>query len=86
MSDALATIDLIALESVYGGEGDQNTTDTNGNVGITVPTDGGNIQIGVQGGRRTSTSNYAVCVDNYRRMGGNVEGLRASCGLPNGQP
>jgi hypothetical protein len=91
MNEALETIDVITLDMVFGGEGEQpapetNTTDTNANIGVTVPTEGGNIQVGVQGQHRTVRSNYAVCVDTYRRMGGNVTGLRAACGLPNGQP
>ena len=87
MSEAFQAIDLITLDTVCGGEGGQNTDDTTVNAGITVPTKPGqNVQIGVQGVRRTSQSNYAVCVQEYRRMGGGVDGLRAACGLPNGQP
>lgn len=85
MSEGFATIDVIALELVCGGEGD-NSTEVNFNVGVTVPKEGGNVQVGVQGGYKETESNYSVCVDNYRRMGGTVDGLRAACGLPNGQP
>ena len=85
MTSALETIDVCSLESVCGGEG-QNTTSTSGNVGVTVRRGGADVQVGVQGDHKTSRTNYSVCVDNYRQMGGAPQGLRASCGLPNGQP
>ncbi|HEY5922867.1 MAG TPA: hypothetical protein VIV11_14410 [Kofleriaceae bacterium] len=80
----LATIETHVLDRVMGG---QNVEEGEGNIGVTAPTRrGGTVQVGVQGrGRRTRTD-YAVCVDNYRQMGGEPSGLRAACGLPNGQP
>jgi len=86
MSQGFQAIDVSMLALVCGGEGEQNTTEVNGNIGVTVPGDNGNVQVGVQGGYKRAQSNYGVCVANYRRMGGNVAGLRAACGLPNGQP
>ena len=81
----LATIETHILDCVMGGT---NTEEGEGNIGITVPRgkDGGAIQIGIQGKGKRSRSDYALCVDNYRQMGGAPEGMRAACGLPNGQP
>jgi hypothetical protein len=87
MSEGFATIDMFALELVCGGEGEQNIEEGSGNIGVTAPTKkGGTIQVGIQGSGRRTRSNYAVCVQEYVRAGGNAAGIRAACGLPNGQP
>lgn len=85
--ESFATIDMNSLVTVCGGEGAPNTIEGSGNIGVTAPTQKGDkIQVGVQGSYKQSQTNYAVCVDSYRQMGGTVDGLRAACGLPNGQP
>ena len=83
------TIDVLALDNVTGGAGDQppvgqNTTSFGGNVGLTVPTEGGNVQAGVQFNGTRSTTNYGECVNTVRGMGGTVADIRQTCGLPGG--
>lgn len=72
------SIDLQILDSVTGGE----TSSTNVNVGATIPTPRGPAQIGVQGGN--TATNYKVCADTVKSMGGTPADLRSTCGLPPG--
>jgi hypothetical protein len=76
-----------ALSRITGGAAPAtgpNTRTTNGNIGVTVPLKSGALQIGVQGTRATSVSNYAECARAVRDMKGTPSDLRATCGLPSG--
>ncbi len=80
--NAFATIDLFSLDTVTGGN-DNNTT-RSGNIGVTVPTQAGPVQVGVQGSQSQSTTNYAECIGAVRTAGGSPADMRANCGLPGG--
>jgi hypothetical protein len=78
------SIDHSSLASITGGNGAPNTTTESGNLGITVPTKAGPLQLGLQGSRATTSTNYAECVRGVRETGGGPADIRASCGLPGG--
>lgn len=77
MSSQLEPIDPHALIDITGGNGQTEK----GNVGVTVPTPNGNVQVGIQG-ERTRT-NYAKCVDAVLSSP-NVtpQAIRETCGMP----
>lgn len=84
----LEVIDILALAGVTGGaleQGLPNTDKANGNLGITVPTHAGNVQVGLQASYERTRSDYGQCVDQVRASGGKPSEFRAACGLPNGQ-
>ena len=85
----LEVIDILALAGVTGGVLEQtlpNTDKANGNLGVTVPTQAGNLQVGLQASYERTRSDYGQCVDQVRAAGGKASEFRAACGLPNGQP
>jgi hypothetical protein len=82
MMTAFATIDLFTLDHVHGGQ--DAAEHGNGNLGVTVPVAGANIEVGLQG--EYTKSNYSKCVDAVTALpGATPADIRASCGLPNGQ-
>lgn len=83
---ALETIDILALDSVTGGnDAAPNTSSTSGNIGVTVPTRRGqSVQVGVQGNHSTARTNYAECIGAVRAAGGTPAEMRQTCGLPGG--
>jgi hypothetical protein len=89
VTNAFETIDLVSLDLVTGGA-DQpsapNQQKTSGNVGVTVPTQRGPLQVGVQFSHEKTRSDYAHCIDQVRATGGGPRDYRPACGLPNGQP
>jgi hypothetical protein len=86
MNDSFEAIDLVTLAHVCGGDGGSGTgTDINGNIGVTVPTKAGNVQVGIQGGYKSTQSDYATCANGVRAMpGATPADIRANCGLPPG--
>lgn len=92
MNNAFETIDVLSLDLVTGGA-DQpslpsapNQERSNGNLGVTVPTGKGAVQVGLQLSHERTRSDYAHCVDQVRATGGGPRDYRPACGLPNGQP
>ena len=77
MSSTLQTIAIESLVTVTGGAGEQ----LSGNIGVSVPTKGGPVQVGVQGSQ--SRSDYAKCADVVSNMQGSTpRDVRETCGLP----
>ena len=79
-------IAITSLETVTGGNASEapNTTQQSGNLGVTIPTKLGPLQVGVQGSQSTASTNYAECVRAVRSTGGTPADIRAACGLPGG--
>lgn len=73
----LETIDIFALSSVTGG----GSSTAEGNLGVTVPTPKGPIQVGAQG--KGSQTDYNACVGAVTRMpGAKPSDIKDACGLP----
>jgi len=73
----LETIDILSLSSVTGG----GSSTVDGNVGVTVPTPKGPVQVGVQG--HGSQTDYNACVAAVRSMpGAKPTDIKDACGLP----
>ena len=83
MTDMFQSIDHVTLAHVCGGQDNGASRGGDGNVGITVPTDAGNIQIGMQGTYEEKKSAYVACIDKVAAMpGATPQALRDTCGLP----
>lgn len=75
--ESIESLDPLALDDVHGGAGQ----DEKGNIGVTVPTPKGNIQVGVQAER--SRTNYAKCVDAVTGMpNATPQSIVDTCGKP----
>ena len=72
------TIDIIALDTVIGGNGEGGPNREEGSIG--VQGDRRRINIGASGSR--TRTNYAVCVQETRAAGGTPRDIRETCGLP----
>ena len=78
MSSKFESIDPQHLITVSGGAGGEQIS---GNLGVSVPTEAGPVQLGAQGSR--SQSDYAKCVGTVSGMqGATPADIRATCGLP----
>jgi len=79
----LLEIDHVTLAHICGGQDSGNQGDIN--VGVTIPTEAGGVQVGVQGSTKTWTTDYKTCVDGVRATpGAKPSDIRANCGLPPG--
>jgi hypothetical protein len=88
MHNAFEAIDPVTLAHVTGGEsGSGSSTHFAGNVGVTVPTDAGDVQVGMQASYDQKKSAYVHCIDKVGAMpGATPQSLRETCGLPPSGP
>ena len=76
-------IDHVTLAHVFGGQDSGNEGSIN--VGVTIPTDAGGVEVGVQGSTKTWNTDYKTCSDNVLKLpGAKPADIRATCGLPPG--
>ena len=75
------TIDIFALDTVIGGNGEGSPSAPNREEGqIGIQGDRRRINLGASGSR--TRTNYAVCVQETRAAGGTPRDIRETCGLP----
>jgi len=88
MYNAFEAIDLVTLAHVTGGESSSGSaTQVAGNVGVTVPTAAGDVQVGVQASYDQQKSAYVHCIDKVTSLpGATPQSMRDTCGLPPSGP